>query len=56
MQRCIEIINNEHSVDLIEDERAKARIRKCCKEAKHMLTDADEAELIIDSISNGIDF
>ena len=43
MQRCIEIIKDEHSVDLIDDERAKARIRKCCKEAKHMLTDTEEA-------------
>ena len=40
MHHFIEIFKNEHDVDLINDERAKARIRKACKELKHALTDA----------------
>ena len=56
MNHCIDNIKNEHGVDLINDQRAKARIRKCCKEAKHALTDADQIDLVIDSISKDVDF
>ena len=55
MNHCINHIKEEYGVDLIDDKRAKARIRKCCKEAKHALTDADEASLVQDSISNDVD-
>ena len=41
MHRCIEIIKDEYEVDLINNERAKARIRKACKEVKHALTNAE---------------
>ena len=52
MHRCIEKIKEELEIDLINNSRAKARIRKCCKEAKHELTVDTEANLEIESIAH----
>ena len=50
MLHCLEKIRELYEEDLSTNERAKARIRQACKEAKHILCDSEETTLTIDSL------
>ena len=56
MEYLLEEIKNDTGVDLSGNERAKARLRKAAKEAKHELTAAEESEVNIEGIASDADF
>ena len=56
MQYLLDEFKNETNIDLTSDEKAKARLRKAAKEAKHELTAAEETDICIDGLSNDTDF
>ena len=56
MEYLLEEFKSENGVDLSGDERAKARLRKASKAAKHDLTAAEEADINIEGLSGEHDF
>ena len=56
MQYLLDEFKNETNIDLTSDEKAKARLRKAAKEAKHELTAAEETDICLENLSNYTDF
>lgn len=55
MDECIEEFKRTHGNDLSNDQKAKAKIKKASTDAKIELSNADEADINIESLSPGCD-
>ena len=56
MKYCMDDLESNHGIDLQENKRAQARLRKQCREVKHTLSAAVNATIAVESIVNDIDY
>ena len=55
IDECMRVFCEENEIDLSNDQRAKARIRKECIAKKIELTFSDSVDIQIDSLANECD-